>query len=38
MTNHMSVLQQARLNQVQKLGQRSYITPNEAFIHQYIEQ
>lgn len=37
MSNHLSVLQQAGLIQVEKYGQWSYFTRNEALIQQYIE-
>ncbi len=37
MSNHLSVLQQAGLIQVQKYGQWSYFSRNEALIQQYIE-
>lgn len=37
MSNHLSVLQQAGLVQVEKHGQWSYFSRNEALIQQYIE-
>jgi ArsR family transcriptional regulator len=37
MSNHLSVLQQAGLIKVEKYGQWSYFTRNEALIQQYIE-
>ena len=37
MSNHLSVLQQAGLINVEKYGQWSYFTRNEALIQQYIE-
>ena len=37
MSNHLSVLQQAGLIQVEKYGQWSYFSRNEALIQQYIE-
>ena len=37
MSNHLSVLQQADLIRVEKYGQWSYFTRNEALIQQYIE-
>ena len=37
MSNHLSVLQQAGLIQVEKYGQWSYFSRNEALIQQFIE-
>lgn len=37
MSNHLSVLQQAGLIQVEKYGQWSYFSRNEALIQQYID-
>ena len=37
MSNHLSVLQQAGLSQVEKYGQLSYLARNEALIQQFIE-
>ncbi|HAE64008.1 MAG TPA: transcriptional regulator, partial [Acinetobacter johnsonii] len=37
MSNHLSVLQQAGLIQVEKYGQWSYFSRNEALIQQYVE-
>lgn len=37
MSNHLSVLQQAKLIQAQKHGQWSYFSRNEVLIQQYIE-
>ena len=37
MSNHLSVLQQAGLIQVEKYGQWSYFSRNEVLIQQYID-
>ncbi|TCM68764.1 ArsR family transcriptional regulator [Acinetobacter calcoaceticus] len=37
MSNHLSVLQQAGLIKVEKFGQWSYFSRNEALIQQYID-
>ncbi|WP_130803960.1 ArsR/SmtB family transcription factor [Acinetobacter ihumii] len=37
MSNHLSVLQQAGLIKVEKYGQWSYFSRNEALIQQYID-
>ena len=37
MSNHLSVLQQAGLIKVEKYGQWSYFSRNEALIQQYLD-
>lgn len=37
MSNHLSILQQAGLIQVQKYGQWSYFSRNDALIQQFID-